>query len=63
MNGMSGNGYAFATICSSNVNRSMEAHDLFEVDLCRIRYYQIEEWSEGQLFWNWKRNQDPWFDH
>jgi len=63
MNGMSGNGYAFATICSSNVNRSMEAHDLFEVDLCRIRYYQIEEWSEGQFLWNWKRNQDPWFDH
>ena len=24
-------GYQFATICSSNVNRSMEAHSLFQV--------------------------------
>ena len=28
---VSSSGYRFATICSSNVNRSMEAHDLFEV--------------------------------
>ena len=26
-------GYQFATICSSNVNRSMEAHSLFKVRL------------------------------
>ena len=28
---MQENGYQFATICSSNVNRSMEAHSLFQV--------------------------------
>ena len=32
-------GYRFATICSSNVNRSMEAHDLFEVN---IELYMID---------------------
>ncbi|KAK8800313.1 hypothetical protein WA171_004949 [Blastocystis sp. BT1] len=32
-------GYRFATICSSNVNRSMEAHDLFEKNNLNVVSY------------------------
>lgn len=43
-------GYRFATICSSNVNRSMEAHDLFRVrfDSCiKVKKNRLDVVSFG----------------
>lgn len=52
---MKSDGYVFAMICSSNVNRSMAAHDLLKVDLC-LPFSLLEEQLPCGIIWYRKRS-------
>lgn len=57
---MKSEGYVFAMICSSNVNRSMAAHDLLKVGLC-LPFSLLEEQLPCGIIWYRKRSQNAWF--